>query len=99
MALRIVREGVWLYGGSVETPVDIVALDYDWHFNLGNEDGHLEPGEEPTPLGPDGWLYYARFRRALASYGVTSYASYGVRSSLVAPAARSSACGRAMLLR
>lgn len=65
MALRIVREGVWLYGGSVETPVDIVALDYDWHFNLAKLDGQLEPGEEPTPLGPEGWLYYARIRRAL----------------------------------
>lgn len=65
MALRIVRIGVWLYGGSVETPVDIVALDYDWHYKLGKEDGHLEPGEEPMPLGPDGWVYYVRFRHAL----------------------------------
>ncbi len=65
MTLRIVREGVWLYGGSVETAVDIVALDYDWHYSFAKQDGRLEPKEEPTPLGPDGWLYYARFRRAL----------------------------------
>ena len=77
MTLRIVRKGIWLYGGSVETPVDIVALDYDWHYNLAREDGHLEPGEESSPLGPDGWLYYSRFRHALEQTEPTSPDSPG----------------------
>lgn len=65
MTLRIVRIGSWLYGGTVSTPVDIVALDYDWWYRLGEADGMLEPGETPEPLGRDGFLYYVRFRRAL----------------------------------
>ncbi len=65
MTLRIVRIGSWLYGGTVSTPVDIVALDYDWWYKLGEADGALEPGETPKPLGQGGFLYYARFRRAL----------------------------------
>jgi len=65
MALVIVAKGIWLYGGTAETPVDVVALDYDWHYSLDKEEGHLAPGEEPTPLGPDGCLYYVRFTHAL----------------------------------
>jgi hypothetical protein len=80
MALRIVRKGTWLYGGTVETPVDVVALDYDWHFLLAHEDGGLEPGEEPEPLGPDGWLYYVRFRNALNPSEPTSPDSRGFAS-------------------
>ncbi len=65
MALQIVARGIWLYGGTVETPVDVVALDYDWHYELGKADGQLEPGEEPERADHAGLLYYARFRYAL----------------------------------
>ena|SRR5690606_7363855 len=77
MALCIVRKGIWLYGGSVATPVDVVGLDYDWHYNLAREEGWLEPGEQPSPLGPEGWLYYARFRDALQTTEPTSPDSPG----------------------
>ena len=77
MALRIVPKGIRLYGGSVETPLYVVALDYDWYYNLAKEDGQLEPGELPSPLGPEGWLYYARFRNALQSTEPTSPDSPG----------------------
>ena len=65
MALRIVAKGTWLYGGTVDTPVDVVALDYDWWHCLDEADAQLEPGQEPTPTGPDGCLYYVRFKWAL----------------------------------
>src|SRR5690606_25019322 len=58
----IVKTGTWLYGGSVETPVDIISLDCDWDYELNKADGRLEEGEEPIPLGPDGCLYYVRFQ-------------------------------------
>ena len=60
----IVKTGTWLYGGSVETPVDIISLDCDWDYELNKADGRLEEGEEPIPLGPDGCLYYVRFQNA-----------------------------------
>ena len=45
-------------------PVDIVALDYDWSFELCRADDDDHEHEEPQPLGPDGFLYYVRFQRA-----------------------------------
>lgn len=65
MALRIVKTGTWLYDGSVQTPVDIIALDYDWWYSLTEADGLLDPDEQPEAMGPDGCLYYVRFRKAL----------------------------------
>lgn len=65
MAFAIVKTGTWLYGGRVETPVDIIALDYDWWYSLAEADGQLEPGERPMTPGPDGCIYYVRFREAL----------------------------------
>ena len=65
MTLSIVRTGTWLYGGTAETPVDVIALNYDWWYCLAELDGQLEPGENAKSLGPDGCLYYVRFRRAL----------------------------------
>jgi hypothetical protein len=65
MTLRIVARGTWLYGGSVETPVDIVALDYDWEHAFHLADGHSELTDLTEPLNADGFLYYARFRHAL----------------------------------
>ncbi|MGX6449604.1 hypothetical protein ACVU7I_16305 [Patulibacter sp. S7RM1-6] len=62
--LRICRSGHWVYGGSARKPVDVVALPYDFWFELGRSSHSLEPGERPRPLGPDGVLYYGRFRHA-----------------------------------
>lgn len=62
--VRIVRSGRWLYDGSVDKPVDVIALDFDFWFEIGRADDRLEPGEVPQPLGPDGCLYYVRFRHA-----------------------------------
>lgn len=64
MTLKIVRTGRWLYDGTVEQPVDIVAFDHDWWYELAKADGTLEDGEVAKPLGRDGVLYYARFQRA-----------------------------------
>ena len=60
----MVREGVWIYDGSVAQPVDIVALDFDFWFTIAEADGALEADEAPQAFGPDGWLYYHRFTRA-----------------------------------
>jgi len=64
MALRIIKAGTWLYNNEVARPVDIIALDYDFWYELGKADEQLETGEEPEPLSPEGFLYYARFQRA-----------------------------------
>ena len=55
---------MWLYDEIAPTLVDIVALDYDFWFNLAQADDTLDPDEEPTPLGSQGFLYYARFKHA-----------------------------------
>jgi hypothetical protein len=70
--MKIVRSGTWLYDGTVERNVDVVALNFDWWYELAKEDVSLEEGEQPLPLGPDGVLYYARFQRA----GDTSTATW-----------------------
>jgi hypothetical protein len=60
----IVKRGRWLYDGTVEMPVDIVGLPFDFWFEIGRSDEQLEPGETPQALGADGLLFYVRFRRA-----------------------------------
>lgn len=62
--VEIVRSGTWRYAGSVDRPVDVVALPYDFWHELGAVDDQLEPGETPQPLGADGVLFYVRFQRA-----------------------------------
>jgi hypothetical protein len=64
MALTIIRTGRWLYGGSVEMPVDVIGLDYDWWFESSKGADMLEPEEKPMALGEQGLIYYARFKRA-----------------------------------
>jgi hypothetical protein len=64
MTLKVVETGIWSYDNMVEMPVDIVALDYDWWYELAKADGQLEDGEKPVDPGNDGFLYYARFQRA-----------------------------------
>ena len=60
--MKIVRNGSWCYSGSVDKPVDIVGLAYDFWFELAKADEILELGETPQPLGQDGLLYYVRFK-------------------------------------
>jgi len=65
MPLSIIRTGTWLYDGTCEKSVDVIALDFDWWHSQAEADGLLEQGEMPMQLGPDGCLYYVRFRHAL----------------------------------
>ena len=64
MSLKIVQIGVWTYDGTAERSVDIVALDYDWWYELAKADDQLEGGERPKAPDSDGSLYYVRFQRA-----------------------------------
>ena len=64
--IAIVKVGTWLYGGTAETPVDIVSLEFDWGYEFDKAEGQLDSGDAPTPLGPDGCLYYVRFQHALS---------------------------------
>jgi len=77
--MAIVKTGTWLYGGVGETPVDIVAMDCDWHYELDKADGVPDP-EPPQPMGPDGVLYYVRFQHALQPPGPTWVDSPGCAS-------------------
>jgi hypothetical protein len=75
--VRIVRSGVWLYDDLVDRPVDIVSLAFDYWYELARADGQLEHGEQPTPMGPDGCLYYVRFRAAGSTATPTTVDSIG----------------------
>lgn len=57
---RVVRTGVWLYDGTVERPVYIVELDYDFWYEITKADGMLESGEKPV-LNSEGVQYYVCF--------------------------------------
>jgi hypothetical protein len=61
--MRIERSGVWLYNETVDQGVDVVSLPYDYWFEFARADGTLDDGEQPETLGPNGVLYYVRFRR------------------------------------
>ena len=54
--MRIAMSGSWLYDGTTQRPVDIVALDYDHWFAIGEADDALAPADTAQPLGPDGCL-------------------------------------------
>ncbi|MFY0641243.1 MAG: hypothetical protein JXR16_09370 [Bermanella sp.] len=62
--MNIVKSGVWLYDNTVEKPVDIVSLDYDWWYEMALEEGDLEKGEKPGPFDKNGLIYYVRFQYA-----------------------------------
>ena len=62
--MLIVRSGRWLYDDTVEMPVDVVGLTYDFWYEVGKAGEQLEPGETPTAPGESGLLYYVRFRDA-----------------------------------
>ena len=58
---QVIERGEWLYDGMALMPATIVALDYDFWYEIGKADGRLEPGEVPE-LNPHGLLYYVCFR-------------------------------------
>ncbi len=53
----VITEGEFLYAGVIPTKITIVGHNYDLYYAMAQEDGYLEPNEEPTPLGQDGLLY------------------------------------------
>jgi hypothetical protein len=42
---RLILSGQWLYDNMVPKPVRILALNYDFYFEL--DEGYLEEGQEP----------------------------------------------------
>jgi hypothetical protein len=63
----IIQRGRWLYDGTVHMPATIVALDYDFWYEIGRADGDLEPGETPA-LNAEGRLYYVCFKSDPAAH-------------------------------
>ena len=59
-AVELVATGTWLYDGTVEMPVYVVRLDYDFWYELGVADDELGPDEVPE-LNSDGHLFYVQF--------------------------------------
>ena len=55
--LKIIREGTWLYDGSVEMTVLLAELEYDPWYELAKHDEFLEEDESPD-LNADGKCYY-----------------------------------------
>ncbi len=53
-----VTGGEFLYDGQVPKRIAIIARDYDVWYSMARAEDWLEPGQRPTPLGPDGLLYY-----------------------------------------
>lgn len=80
MSINIVKNGTWLYDGLVAKSVDIIALDFDWWYEMVKEEEGLEEGELPIPLGEDGYIYYVRFLRAGETEHPTWVDSGGERS-------------------
>lgn len=80
MSLSIVKAGTWLYGRSIKQSVDVVALNYDWWFQMAQSEGLLESDEEPMAMGPDGCLYYVRFQQAASPLELTWVDSQGFPS-------------------
>lgn len=64
MLVIVLRRGWWLYDGMVQRPVDVIGLTWDFWYRIAEEDGQLEPGEEPREPDGDGLIYYVRFARA-----------------------------------
>ena len=53
--------GLWHYDEGHEKPVRIIGLPFDYWYAVGEANGHLEPDEQPEPLGDEGVLYYPYF--------------------------------------
>lgn len=61
--MRILRTGTWVDAGDTRS-VDVIALPYDYWYELADVNGELERGQRPTLFGPDRLLYYVRFSGA-----------------------------------
>jgi hypothetical protein len=83
--VRIMKTGRWLYDGSVYGPVDIVALDFDYWYEIAPAEGALEEGELPETPDDGEALYYVRYRdagkRSLPS-GVDSAVSFTISDAM-----------------
>jgi hypothetical protein len=77
MIINIVQKGYWLYGSVAKTPVDVIAVDFDWWYDMAKEEETLELGEEPLAMGEEGFLYYVRFQKATQTTGPTWVDSSG----------------------
>lgn len=51
---RVVRRGKWLYDGTVEMPLEIVAQNWDYYYEDGYE-------ESPPSLNDSGEAYYVMY--------------------------------------
>jgi len=51
---EVIRRGVWLYDGSVETPVFVIKQNWDYYFEDGYSDGKPD-------LNDDGEAYYLSY--------------------------------------
>ncbi|WP_433576244.1 hypothetical protein [Nocardia brasiliensis] len=58
---EIVATGSWLYDRDIAMPVFVVRLDYDFWYEVAQEEGTLEAGEEPL-LDSAGHAYYVSFK-------------------------------------
>ena len=59
-AARTIARGTWLYDNIAPFPVATLAFPFDYWLEIGPADYEDDP-IEPTPLGPDGFLYYVSF--------------------------------------
>lgn len=64
MRVIVVKRGWWLYDGLVERQVDVIGLEWDFWYRIAEEDGKLEPEDQPLETDADGLIYYVRFARA-----------------------------------
>ena len=48
--MKIVRSGYCLYDNSVEEPVDIVGLMFDYWHEISRADGDVFDHDDPQPL-------------------------------------------------
>ena len=59
-AARVITSGTWLYDGAALFSVSIIAFPFDYWLEVGPADYEDDP-VDPTPIGPDGYLYYISF--------------------------------------
>jgi hypothetical protein len=57
---EVLREGTWMYDGSVSCRVRIVRRDWDYYHENAYDD-------DLPALSTDGWAYYAEFESPPAS--------------------------------
>jgi hypothetical protein len=62
-----VLSGTWYYAGVNPERITIIARNYDLRYSMYEADGMLDDDDQPTPLGPDGRLYYVAGSPALQS--------------------------------